>query len=210
MLQEQEYFHKAVRNKQVIIWTFCKCTNSEAFSKGNLNFSEGNFFANLPPRYWKLSLVLPLCSRAAAQVQESKLKPQDLQLLLVTAFFLPYNPTAQSGKHRTCEVLQQRLGYSRWNLFLQSFFTPLHHFAQCPRRADLYSQMLHFNIRCFQQCWLSAFHTTTPSTLSSLYKIKIPVRARQMEVLPTNKLYAKDTWIFHTFLQPESSACLAQ
>lgn len=51
MLQEQEYLDKAVRNKQVIIWMFCMCTNSEAFSKGNLNFSEGYFFANLPPKH---------------------------------------------------------------------------------------------------------------------------------------------------------------
>lgn len=53
MLQEQEYLDKAVRNQQVIqiIWTFCKCTNSEAFSKGNMNCSEGNFFSNLPPKH---------------------------------------------------------------------------------------------------------------------------------------------------------------
>lgn len=98
MLQEEE--DKAVRNKQVIIWTFCKCTNSEAFSKGNLNFSAGNFLANLPPKNERLSLVLPLWSRAAAQVQGSKPQPQDLSLSCY-CFFLQYNPAAQSGKHHT-------------------------------------------------------------------------------------------------------------
>lgn len=79
-------------------------------------------------------------------------------------------------------------------------FTQLHHFAQCPRRAAQYSQMLYFNIHCFQRCWLLAFHSDliyTQQQGSSLYKIKIHVSSRQMEMLPAHKLRAKQAEFSH-------------
>lgn len=103
-------------------------------------------------------------------------------------------------------IAAKTLNYSKWNIFLQSFFTQLHHFAQRPRRAALYSQMLYFNIHCFQQCWLLAFHTMTSFTLSSnaahCTKLKsLLVQGRWKCCQPTNYMLKTVGFFTHLYYQ---------
>lgn len=99
------------------------------------------------------------------------------------------------------------LSYGKWNIFLQSFFTRLHHFARCPRRAALHSQMLYSNIHRAQRCWLAAFHTVTSFTFSSdtvhCTTLKfVLVEGRWKRCQPTNYTLGFFTHPYYQNLQP--------